>query len=116
MGTLDDCIIHGVFLDKHSAINCITQMQIEASSDTFGLIPLQIGTQVNIGFNLNQAWRWYKPLKGGDESDNDSCANLSVPSNITTTDRSLASAVDVALYQAKKYGNRFSAPCHIQTL
>lgn len=58
---LDDCIIHGVYHDKPSGIKRIFDLQAEAPEDTFGLIPVPMNRDVDMGFNLNEDWMWYAP-------------------------------------------------------
>ena len=122
LGNLDDCIIHGVFPDKQTAIANITKLQEKSPLDSFGLIPIPIGLEVNIGFNMNQSWRWYKPIQA-DESETDFSCDINVSESLLSEDRSLASCVDDGVHITPRYtfnnqkpsyeDRRMSAPCNI---
>ncbi len=82
MGSLDDCIIHGIFQDRVSAMVGVARLQKRCPSDTFGLICVPTGVEVHVGFNLNSAWTWFKPQDGYDTDS--SCTNLILPDHLTT--------------------------------
>ncbi len=137
MGGLDDCIIHGVYPDKQSAIQCIIDLQRDAPSDVFGLIPLPLGSNVHVGFSVNPDWRWYQPLDGssGDEdgggdseaawaqrvfsgSDSEAfgCSSCSGGSSMAS-DASMVRVVEQRQQKAHMTllhrGARLSAPCNL---
>lgn len=119
MGNLDDCIIHGVYPDKQSAIQSILDLQRDAPSDVFGMIPLPLGTTVNVGFNVNHDWRWYEAADG---SEDDGWTDVSsvgggTCSSACTSDASMVRLVEhhhQKVHMSLLHRNaRLSAPCNI---
>lgn len=111
LGNLDDCIIHGIFMDKASATACISHMQNEYPNDTFGLVHVPLNCSVHLGFNLNHSWKWYKPLHALD-AETDSCSSLLIPEDATT--ESGSNRLNAQHVQQTKAGAPCS--CKIETL
>jgi hypothetical protein len=97
-GTLDDCIIHGIFHDKTDANACIEHLQNRNPEDMFGLIAIPISRPVHVRFNLNQSWHWFKPLQSNDtQSTGGSALGLGeIPTDITTSDHTWPSMASTA--------------------
>lgn len=61
MDAIDDCIIHGVFIEEHLAQSCVSQMQVKHSEDTFAITRVPLNKECHVSYAMSGMWRWFLP-------------------------------------------------------
>ena len=60
---------------------------------TYGLIAMPMDAESHIGFSLNSAWVWFKPLHADAIESDSGCSNLVLPDHLSTTVDNLAASL-----------------------
>ena len=117
MNHIDDCLVHGAFMDKAAAMACIGRLQKQHPADTFGHLAMPLDTQVRVGFNtLSNGWHWVSPALPS-EADSDSMGSLQLPDTLTSNHSfDIIPHANGAALTNMRFSSRMSAPCNaVQT-
>lgn len=61
--TIDDCIIHGVFLSEGLAEETVKQLQADNPGDAYAITHIDLNQRTLVGFTMTGVWKWYLPQR-----------------------------------------------------
>jgi hypothetical protein len=75
--SLDDCIIHGMFVNEQDARACVSKLRVRNPRDAYAIAHVPMNKEVHVSFATGD-WQWIGPLES-DSSDMDSIESLCDP-------------------------------------